>query len=303
MKRGSRILIAGCGRIGTQLGKTLVKEANTVWGLRRDIDLLPPEILPVQGDLAHGRGLASLPESLDYVFYSASSGSNRNEAYKAAYVDGVQNLLDQLLGQKQRIKHIFFISSTGVYPQLSGEWVDEDSPTDPSHAAGQYLLQGERLIHSSPWPATVIRLGGIYGPGRVRLLERIVQGREACLQERIQFTNLIHLADCVSILHHLWKLPNLSSCYLAVDCEPTDRCKMLHWLAKKLEAPEPRTLPSTAFSERQLRSNKRCRNRRLLHSGYKFLYPTFRDGYRSLIQQFGRARPHSISQKSGPGVP
>jgi len=283
---GLRVLIAGCGRLGSSLGAVLAEQAHTVWGLRRRTDELPDEIQPLEGDLASGRGLSSLPPCLDYVFYTASSGSSSAEGYKAAYLTGVRNLLETLIKQQQTIRRVFFVSSTGVYSQQSGEWVDEDSPTCPRYSAGEYLLQGEDLIGSSPYPGTVVRLAGIYGPGRVRLLDRVARGKEACLQERTQYTNLIHSTDCVAILNHLMHLAEPSRLYIAADCEPTDRCILLHWLADQLNAPKPQTLPASHFSSRQLRSNKRCSSQRLLQSGYEFVYPTFRQGYISLVKDY-----------------
>ena len=285
-KSGKRILIAGCGRIGSLLGVTLAGQDHTVWGLRRHSHLLPQGILPLQGDLAAGSGLSSLPPSLDFVFYTASSGASTKEAYKAAYFEGVRNLLEALVAQKQEVKRIFFVSSTGVYSQQSGEWVDEDSPTQPKYPTGKYLLEGERLINDCRYPGTIVRLAGIYGPGRARLLERVTLGKEACPQDRIQYTNLIHLSDCVGILGHLMHLPHPAQLYVAADCEPVDRCVLVHWLASQLKAPKPSMLPEASLPPRLLRSNKRCSNRRLLESGYEFSYPTFRDGYSSLIRDY-----------------
>lgn len=290
-----RILIAGCGRIGSRLGINLSEQGHTVWGLRRRSDLLPAGILPLKGDLATGDGLSSLPPDLAFVFYAASSGAPTEEAYKAAYSEGVRNLIAALAYQRQQIRRIFFVSSTGVYAQQSGEWVDENSPAQPGYPSGRYLLQGEAQISDCPYPGTIVRLAGIYGPGRNRLLQRVALGKEACPESRIQYTNLIHLNDCVAILAHLMRLSVPAQMYVAVDCKPVDRCILIHWLADQLKAPKPGTLPEEALPRRQLRSNKRCSNRRLLESGYEFSYPTFKDGYRSLIAEYQNSRPEEKS--------
>ena len=176
-----RVLISGCGRIGGQLGLLLARRGHTVWGIRRRPDLMPEQILPLRGDLALGEGLELLPPALDFVFHFSSARAQSEKAYSL----GIKNLLKALATQEQQINRLFFVSSTGVYGQMNGEWVDEDSMADPAHDAGKYLLEGEARVHSSSYSGTVIRFAGIYGPGRVQLLERIGRGdastrREAC---------------------------------------------------------------------------------------------------------------------------
>jgi len=220
----------------------------------------------------------------------ASSGAPTKQAYKAAYSDGISNLIEALVAQDQQLSRLFFVSSTGVYSQQTGEWVDEGSSAQAGHATGKYLLEGEARIRNSPYPGTVIRLAGIYGPGRTRLLDKVIRGEEACPDDRIQYTNLIHLADCTAMMNHLMYLPRPEEIYLGCDCEPVDRCVLLRWLATKLNAPEPRTVPAASLSPRLLRSNKRCSNRRLLDSGFTYSYPTFRDGYGPLIKIYQSRR-------------
>jgi nucleoside-diphosphate-sugar epimerase len=232
------------------------------------------------------------------VFYTASIDSPKKEAYRAVYSVGIRNLIESLVEQGQTLTRLIFVSSTGVYAQQSGEWVDEDSPAEPTHASARYLLEGETRVKNSPFPSAVVRFGGIYGPGRIRLLERISIGKEAYPQDRTQYTNLIHLDDCVGILSHLMGLCNTAPLYVAVDMEPVDRRVLLHWLADRLHAPKPHMLPSSSLPSRQLRSNKRCNNRRLIDSGYHFLFPTFKEGYGSLIKNFSHEDETSVRSEA-----
>jgi nucleoside-diphosphate-sugar epimerase len=195
-----------------------------------------------------------------------------------------------MITQKQQIKRLFFVSSTGVYSQKTGEWVDEDSAVEPTDDAGRYLLEGEARVIRSAFPGTVVRFAGIYGPQRFRLLERITRGEEFCAQNGSQYTNLIHEMDCVAILDHLMQIPDPENIYLAVDCQPVDRCFLVTWLASQLHAPEPKKIPDKSLPARLLRSNKRCSNRRLLESGYRFIYPTFQDGYAPLLRNWNDSR-------------
>lgn len=292
-----RVLIAGCGRIGTQFGRALIRTGHSVWGLRRTTAALPGKMIPLRADLATGTGLSSLPSPLDFVFYTVSSDSPQEKDYRAAYSLGVQNLISAL--QDQKLARLVFVSSTGVYAQQAGEWVDEDSPAEPTHASARYLLEAETRVKNSPFPSAVVRFGGIYGPGRIRLLKRISIGKEAYPQDRTQYTNLIHLDDCVGILSHLMGLCNTAPLYVAVDMEPVDRRILLHWLADRLHAPKPHMLPSSSLPSRQLRSNKRCSNRRLIDSGYRFRFPTFREGYEDLIEDFNRQSERDINPSIG----
>jgi nucleoside-diphosphate-sugar epimerase len=281
--RSLRILISGCGRIGGKLGTLLVERGHQVWGLRRHPELLPEQIFPTKGDLFSGEGLSNLPPALDFVFHFSSTKTQTTDAYRLAYEVGITNLIQALLSQKQNIQRIFFISSTGVYAQNSGEWVDEESETEPNHAAGEYLLQGEHRVIESPYPGTIVRFAGIYGPKRLRLLERVSDGKEFCAEDRTQYINLLHEADCAAILDHLMLVSRPRDLYLAVDCFPVDRCLLVTWLAGQLGAPQPRSVPADSLPPRVLRSNKRCSNRRLLESGYCFIYPTFQEGYAPLV--------------------
>ena len=109
-------------------------------------------------------------------------------------------------------------------------------------------------------------------------------GRAAYRAGRPQYTNRIHRDDCAGVLEHLIGLDDAPSVLLAVDDDPAPERVVLEWLAGALGAPQPR--PSEGGSiVRSGRGNKRCRNDRLRATGYKFLYPTFREGYASLIEE------------------
>ena len=159
-----RVLIAGCGYAGCALGERLAAEGHTVFGLRRNPEVLPPGIHPVAADLASPVTLDALPRRLDYVVHAVSSDGSGDAAYRLTYVDGFRNLLRVLAAREENPRRVIFVSSTRVYAQRRGEWVDETSPTEPQEYAGRCLLEGELLAHDGPLPAVVLRAGGIYGP-------------------------------------------------------------------------------------------------------------------------------------------
>jgi nucleoside-diphosphate-sugar epimerase len=282
----ARVLIAGCGYVGTALAARLVAAGHEVWGLRRAAAGLPPGVHHLAADLTDPRTLLQLPPHLDVVFFTAAAEGSDDRAYSAIYVDGLRHLLEALVEQQQAPRRVLYTSSTAVYAQSHGEWVDETSTTDPSHFTGRRVLEGERLLLGGPFPATVLRFGGIYGPGRVSLIERVHQGLAVCRDGPVLYTNRIHRDDCAGALHHLMTLPQPEALYLGVDHAPTDLCDVLRWLAAQLGAPTPRVEAVTDDDTRRQRTNKRCRNARLVASGYSFDYPTFRDGYTALLAAY-----------------
>lgn len=279
------MLIAGCGFVGTALARRLIAEDHEVWGLRRRTDGFPPGIHPISADLCHSGSLRNLPPDLDFVFYTASAGSTSPEAYRAAYVAGQENLLDALADQKQSPRRYFFTSSTSVFGQESGEWVDEESPTEPELQSGRIMLEAERVVLSSSFPATVLRLGGVYGPGRRRLIESVQRGETTCAKGPPRYINRIHRDDCAGALFHLMNLEHPDRIYLAVDNEPAEENDVVRWLAEKLGASPPQTISHPDGDSSRRRSNKRCKNSLLTASGYRLLYPSFREGYGEMLRE------------------
>jgi nucleoside-diphosphate-sugar epimerase len=280
----AKVLIAGCGYVGAVLGRALAEESHGVWGLRRRPLSLPEGVVPVVADLGLAPSLRDLPPDLDYVFYMASPGGSDDALYRTAYVLGLSNLLDALHRQGQRPARVFFVSSTSVYAQRRGEWVDEASPTEPVRFSGLRLLEAERVLFESPFAGTVVRFAGIYGPRRARLIENVRSGRAVWRKSPPQWTNRIHRDDCAGALAHLMQLEQPEEIYLGVDCEPAEESDVLRWLAGALGAPPPRAVRAKDPALRARRDNKRCRNDRLRASGYTFLYPTYREGYRAVLE-------------------
>src|SRR5262249_48897988 len=149
MTNGARILICGCGDVGTALGLELATLGHDVWGVRRHADRIPEPIHALSGDLSSASGLPAWPERLDLVFYTAAADRSTDSAYRSAYVDGLRNVVESLVAAGQRPRRLFFTSSTGVYGQTSGEWIDETSPTQPLHFTGQRMLEAEAIARST----------------------------------------------------------------------------------------------------------------------------------------------------------
>ncbi len=274
-----RVLIAGCGYVGIALGERLAAGGCEVFGLRRETEGLPRAIRPLAADLGDPATLRELPGELGLVFYTASAERSGEPAYRRAYVDGVRNLLDALAARQRGVRRFLFASSSAVYAQSAGEWVDEGSETSPREFRGRILLEGEAAVLSAPFRAAVVRLGGIYGPSRTRLVDQVREGRARFVPGR--FTNRIHRDDAAGALAHVAHLDAAEPVYLGVDCDPAEERVVLEWLAERLDAPRPCASESAPPGRRL--GSKRCRNARLLEAGYAFRYPTFREGYGALL--------------------
>ncbi|SEO60178.1 SDR family oxidoreductase [Aquisalimonas asiatica] len=276
----ANVLIAGCGDLGGGVGERLAAEGHSVWGLRRRPELVPAAITPVAGDFSRPDGLPELPPDLDTVYFIATPGRFEDEAYRLAFVEGMRNLLAQLDAQAQSPRRIIMVTSTAVYGVTDGSWVDEDTPTEPDGFSGKRLLEAETLLRSSRHPAVILRFGGIYGPGRTRMLKKVRNG-DPVVAEPPQYTNRIHRDDCVGALLHAFTLADPAPVYLGVDSTPCTQVELVDWLAERLGLPP---CPRTEGSAGGVRSsNKRCRNQRLLDSGYRFLYPDYRSGYEAML--------------------
>ena len=272
-----KALIAGAGYVGAALARALIAGGHEVVVLRRSAAEPPPGARAFRADLLAPGALDALPAA-ELVFYTAAADERSDAAYRRAYVEGLARLIERLARAAAPPRRLVFTSSTAVYGQSAGEWVDEASPTEPADFGGRRLLEGEALALGAPFPGTVLRLGGIYGPGRTSLIERARAG----VTGGPGYTNRIHRDDAAGALAHLAKQPAPAPVYVGVDCEPAPESEVLAWLARRLPAPAP---PAPARSERALRGNKRCRNALLLAAGFRFRYPTYREGYQALLDE------------------
>lgn len=285
----ARVLIAGCGYVGTELGIQLVGRGHEVWALRRRAAGLPSELRAIAADLGDPASLRSLPWPFETIFFTAAAGERSDDAYLSIYVRALETLLDVIVQASGRSlpQRVFYTSSTSVYGQSSGEWVDETSPTEPRHFTGLRVLEGEEILHSSGLPVTTVRLGGIYGPGRTALLRSVLEGRAALGGAAgRRFTNRIHRDDAAAALTHLSSLEFPRDLYIGVDREPALRDEVLAWLARRagvdLSTVHGEPARPRAGGNRPA-THKRCSSARLQASGYTFLYPTYRHGYAALL--------------------
>jgi nucleoside-diphosphate-sugar epimerase len=278
------VLIAGCGDLGTEVGLRLVALGQNVVGLRRHADVLPAALTGVSVDLATER--PELPADTDLVIVTIAAGNPDPAVYRAAYVRGLGNLLDALDAARITPRRFLMVSSTAVYDVDDGSDVDELTPAVAESGTDAILLEAEQLLHSRMPSAVVLRLAGIYGPGRERLVSQVRAGR-ATVAERSRLSNRIHRDDAAALIVHLMcREATPDPLYIGVDSAPVPAAEVLAFVAGELGLPVPEIVETGS----RRGGDKRLSNHRVLETGFTFSYPSYREGYRAVLA--GRAVRH-----------
>ena len=266
-------VILGSGYVGAELARQLLRAGHHVSTVNRSGEGVDGAVA-VRADLADSASLAQSITQADFIFLTVAADSSDEDSYRRAYIEGARSL--DRLAVSLAARRIVFTSSSGVYAQDDGSWVDEASLAAPGGFRGRTMLSAEKIVLSSSVPSTVLRLSGIYGPGRNRLMRVARDGKAV---DRRRYTNRIHRDDAAGALAHLCELESPSSLYLVSDSAPTMLHEVLDWIADELNA--VRCQPP---AEDQPPGGKRCRNVGLLSSGFSLRYPSFREGYAEMLR-------------------
>jgi len=285
-----RVAILGCGYVGLELGRQLADDHEVV-GVRRSaegVDAIESAgFEAVQADVTDPDALSSVPAA-DALVFAASSGGRGADTAREVYVDGLETVIEHFGARDDTPDRLLYTSSTGVYGDHDGAFVDEETPLDPTTEKTEVLADAERVARETAAEygidGTVARYAGLYGPGRYRL-ERYVEGPVT-----EGYLNMIHRDDAAGVLGFMLESTD-ATVLLAVDDEPVDKWSFADWLADEcgVDPPQKRTRAERLSAElgeaarRRIRTNKRCSNDRLRALGYPFRYPTFRAGYRTAI--------------------
>ncbi len=274
-----RKLIIGCGYLGLRVAAlweaagaeivALTRSAERVeaWRARGWTSLL--------GDLGRPDVLPPFP-AVDTLLFAV--GFDRSGGYdqRAIYVDGLRAVLTALQG---RVGRVIYISSSSVYGQTEGEWVDETSPCEPTQPGGKLCLEAEGLVQQfAPGRASSLRLSGIYGP------ERLLSKRESLLAGvplaglSKAWLNLIHVHDAVQAIVTVDALESPAETYLVTDDEPVQRGEYYAELAGRIGAPPPVFDVTLAARNGARGLNKRCHNARLRAAGWSPRFANYRSG-------------------------
>jgi nucleoside-diphosphate-sugar epimerase len=278
----AKILIVGCGSIGLQLANTLSANGHHVTGLKRHPpNLVTDDVNYFTADITVSNHLNDLLIDFEIVYFIVSPDNRNEESYRDIYETGLDNLLSKLSYSSSPARWIF-VSSTSVYGQTQGEWVDELSNSQPANITSQLIRQAEQKLMALSTQNIIVRFSGIYGPGREYLLRLASQSPEI-QQDPPYFTNRIHQQDCVSVLAFLCECHlagvELEQCYIASDDDPAPMWEVISWLASQMNC-QP---PGIKTTDDKPDLNKRCNNQRLKALGYTFKYPTYKTGYLELL--------------------
>ena len=286
-----RVLIVGCGYVGTEVGRLLAADGHQVVGLRRTPAEEPPAapagVHLLTGDITQPAELASLPGPFDWLINTVSSSRGGLAEYRQAYLGGTWNLITWLAGMKPR-KYIY-TSSTSVYGQTDGSFVDETSPATPDSPTGQVLIETERMLLEQArggFPAVILRVAGIYGPGRGYLFQQYLRGQARITGAGNRFLNMIHRDDVAGAIVRGLDQGRPGQIYNVSDNEPVSELAFFQWLAEQLGRPlPPKADPAYRSARKRGLTNKRVSNEKLRQQlGYSLKYPSFREGYQQEIQ-------------------
>src|SRR5437660_2025149 len=236
-----RILIAGCGYVGLRLGTALVQAGHEVFGVTRTAvrkpELEKAGIRALSADITRLEDLNQIPRQYDWVVNCGASSGGTAGDYEALYLQGTRNLLDWLNAHPPR--KFVYTSSTSVYGQVDGSVVDENSATEPQAGTAKILVQTENLLmdRAEEFRAVILRVAGIYCPGRRYWLKQFLDGKAALEGKGGRWLNMIHRDDLVRIIIAVLERGEAGEIYNAVDDEPVTQRDFFEWLSKQLGKP------------------------------------------------------------------
>jgi len=265
-----RILIAGCGYVGGATADLFHAAGWEVegWTHSGHAAAKPYPIRAV--DISDRAAVAAAASPFDAVIHCASSGGGGAETYRRIYLGGARNLISEV-----RPSIFLYTSSTSVYAQIGGQWVNEESAAEPAHATGRVLRETEELVRKNG--GMVARLAGIYGPGRSALLRKFLSGEARIEGGARRYLNQVHRDDIAAALLQLVTTPNESQIMNVCDDQPLTQQECYEWLAEKMSRPPP-PIVAPGGERKRGASNKRVSNRKLRALGWRPQFPNFQSG-------------------------
>ncbi len=295
-----RTLVMGCGYLGHRVGLKAKKAGHEVYATTRRPEragkLARQGFHPIIADWTDRRMLdvfsASDLPPMDRILVAVSYDRQSCLSRYDAQVGGLQRFLKAIENHQADHGHLCYISTTGVYHQTDGQWVDETSPTHARREGGRVHLQAETLLqrNQNGPPGNILRLAGIYGPGRVPRVADVIAGRPIRSPES-GYLNLIHVDDAASAVMAVWarasRSEHVSSLYVVADDQPVVRGEFYREIARQTGAAEPQFEPPAPDSPVSMRteSNKRIWNRRMKRDLVTRLkYPSYREGLADVLR-------------------
>lgn len=280
----TQVLIVGCGDLGAAIAHQLVVLGITATGVRRSA-ASHNNFNIIQADVTQPASLNILRQvQPEILIYCVAANGQTDAQYKAHYVDGLQNVLVTQTENK-RLKHVFFVSSTRVYGQVTDALLDESVEAIPSDFGGERLLEGEHLLDSINCDSTVLRLSGIYGEGRLRMINLATAPEKWPAQN--SWSNRIHRDDAaafvVFLVQQVLAGKDVKNCYIVSDSMPVSQYEVLCWLATQIATKAQ--LQSMPYKDAPIKGGKRLSNDAMLATGFKLQYPDYKAGYQAILSQ------------------
>lgn len=279
------IVLAGAGDLGTEAGLRFVAAGHRVVGIRRRADVLPSAFERQSVDLRHDR--PDIPAETDVVVVALTAGERSAEGYRATYLQGLRHVMEAVAASRATPR-ILLVSSTAVYDQSDGSWLDEHSEAAPASPTAAVLRSTEKELATTWADPVILRLGGIYGPGRERLIDQVRSG-ESRIPRGSVYTNRIHRDDAARAVVHLALHDAPPPLVIGVDDEPAQLGDVLAFIARELGLSAPGA--TRGRGERSQGGDRRFRNDLLKSTGFAFTYPTFREGYAAVLRGEGARHP------------
>ncbi len=279
-----QVLILGCGDIGTRVGLALHKTGWRVAAVRRDPSQLPEQFERFGLDLTESHNLTALQSvAPDYLVVTPTPQSYDPQGYQAGFADLAQTLAKQpwLRG----CRRLVWVSSTRVYGESDGGWVDEHSALNLDEPQARSMVQAEAILRRAA-TATIIRPAGVYGDPAGMLIRRVKTGEGGALGAG--YGNRIHREDLARLVVHCLLRDQSGApvppTLVGADDDPTPTHQVEDWLAAQLGVSLMRQ--STLGRPR---ANRRCRNTLLGEIGFTLSYPTWREGYAAALTEHRKA--------------
>lgn len=278
--KNKKLLVIGCGKLGQKLGLLAKKTPLDLLGFKRK-KITSTNIRIEQQDIFDKSFFDKVKiHSPDFILYSLSADEQSEKSYRRNYVEGLKQVIKSIK-YINNFQHLFFVSSTSVYGDNNDQFIDEFSETSPKNFRGTILLEAENLLNTVKFNSTVLRLSGIYGSGRNYMI-KLSQDAESWPKVD-RWTNRINEDDAANFIIFL-----LNQClqgeipeklYLLTDKEPVTLFKLLNWIRQNLNLKNKINITSDPILGKRLRSS-------IIPSlKFEYKYPTYKQGYKELIQE------------------
>jgi nucleoside-diphosphate-sugar epimerase len=285
-----RLVILGCGYVGTAVALEGLARGMRVTALTRNTTnahaLRAQGIETVVGDIAGDAWHHEIPGG-ERVVNCVSSGGGGLEGYRHSYVGGMRSLVAWARGAPEGVGTVVYTSSTSVYPQGGGVTVDESAPTDGAGERGRILLEAERVLQAAG-PAVarwfVLRLAGIYGPGRHHLLEQVRAGEVAGAGDHR--LNLVHRDDIGRAIWACFDAPAAvgGEIFNVADEAAAPKREVASWLAQRAGVAPPRFTGGLSGSRQAVTPDRVIVSARIRERlGWRPVYRDYRAGYESML--------------------